>query len=151
MSGTFVRDSIISFFQTEVPTETLIDISAEFEELQDLLTYHGVAEGANWVGIQFVGAEEIPVDIRATNGKGTYREVGVVYIHVVAVARIGGGNAILNRAEAIREVFRGQRIGPILIEGVSPPNFGNGISLDFEGGYTSATFTLDYEYQFSLS
>lgn len=150
MSSTYVREQVVNFIQTEVPTETLIDLTAEFEEISDLLEFHEVDDGENWIGIQFIGSEEIPVDIRATNGKGTYKEIGVFYIHVVAVAKLGGASAILSRGEAIRNKFRGQRIGPILIESVSPCNFGDGISLNFEGGYTSGTFTVAYEYQFSL-
>lgn len=144
MSSKFVRDQILDFAVAQNPTEKIIDLTADFENLNDLLEYYNIQPGENWVGVQFIGSEEIPVDIRATNGKGTYRESGLYYIHVVSIARLGVHNDILLRAEAIRDKFRGQRIGTILIESVSPPNFGNGISLNFEGGYTACTFTVDY-------
>jgi hypothetical protein len=150
MSSKFVRDSVINFIAAELPSEKFIDLTAEFEELEDLLTYHDIASGDDWVGIQFIGSDEVPVDVRAGNAKGTYRENGVFYMHIVSVAKLGGHNAILDRAESARTIFRGQRIGTIIIEAVSPPNFGNGISLNFSGGYTACTFTVDYQNDINL-
>ncbi len=150
MCSLFVRESVLDFMAQQVTGEIVIDLTAEFEELDDLLEYNNVDSGDNWVGVQFLGADESPVDIRATNEKGTYRELGAIHIHVVAVAKMGGHNGILTRAEAIRDKFRGQRIGTILIESVSPPNFGEGISLSFTGGYTSATFTIAYQRDLNL-
>jgi hypothetical protein len=150
MSSQYVRDSIIAFIGTEIPGEKLVDFTAEFEELSDFLEYNNIGPGDNWIAVQFVGSEEIPVDVRGTNTKGTYREIGLVHIHVVSVARLGGHNDILTRAEAIRDKFRGQRIDTILIESVSPPNFGTGIALNFSGGYTAATFNIGFQRDLNL-
>lgn len=150
MSSLYVRENILAFSKAQLPSETIVDLTEEFEELGDLLEYNDLTPESNWVGVHFVGSDEIPVDIRATNDKGTYREQGVFYVHVVAVARIGGHNDILTRAETIRDKFRGQRIGSILIESVSPPNFGNGASIDFAGGFSSASFIVNFYRDFSL-
>ena len=151
MSSKFVRDEILSFLATELPTESVIDLTAEFAELEDLLQAHGKSFGDPWLGVQFLGSQEVPVDIGATNTRGKYRELGAIYLHIVDVAKLGVHNAILNRAEAIRDKFRGRRIGQtILIEGVSPANFGEGITLSFNGGYTAAVIQLDYQRDLDL-
>lgn len=150
MSSKFVRDQIISFMETQFPTESVIDLTGEFLELEDVLKGKSLNHGDPWLGVQFLGAQEVPVDIGATNTRGKYRENGAIYLHVVDVAKLGVNNAILNRAEAIRDKFRGQRIGPILIEGVSPANFGEGITLSFSGGYTAAVIQVDYQRDLDL-
>lgn len=150
MSSVTVRNEILTFIGTELPTENLIDLTAEFQRIEDLLTSAGFTVNDPWMGIQFLGFEEVPVDILSTNTQGTYRELGSITIHVVEIARLGIHTLILNRAETIRNKFRGRRIGPIIIESVSPANFGNGVTLSFEGGYTSASITIDYKYDYSL-
>jgi hypothetical protein len=146
MSSLYVRTEIKNFFTTEAPTENLIDLTAEFDEMEDLVESAGITVDDPWVGIQFLSYEEIPVDILSTNDTGKYRETGTILIHIVDVAKKGGYSDILIRAEAIRDKFRGRRIGPILIEAVSPPNFGQGITLSFEGGYTAAVVNIEYKY-----
>jgi hypothetical protein len=151
MSSKFVRDEIVSFLETEFPTESVIDLTGEFLELEDVLKGKSINHGDPWLGVQFLGSEEIPVDIGATNSRGKYRESGAIYLHVVDVARLGVHNAILNRAEVIRNRFRGRRIGQtILVEGVSPANFGEGITLSFSGGYTAAVIQIDYQRDLDL-
>lgn len=146
MSSIFVRDSIKNFIITELPSEALVDLTAEFDDLEDLITEAGISVDDPWLGIQFLSYEEIPIDILATNDTGKYRETGSAILHVVDVAKKGGHSAILIRAEAIRDKIRGRRIGPILIESVSPANFGVGVTLSFEGGYTSASINVQYRY-----
>lgn len=152
MSSKYVRDEILSFMVAEFPTESVIDMTAEYQELEEFLRENGVMNyGDPWLGVQFIGGEEIPVDIGATNSRGKYRESGAIYLHVVDVAKLGVHNAILNRAEIIRNKFRGQRIGQtILIEAVSPANFGEGIALSFSGGYTAAVIQVDYQRDLDL-
>jgi hypothetical protein len=150
MSSQYVREKILEFLVDEVPTESVIDLTSEFLELEDFLTEAGLSNGDPWLGVQFLGSEELPVDIRGTNLRGKYREVGVVFLHVVAVASVGVHNAILTRAEAIRNKLRGQRIDSILIESVSPANFGEGITLSFSGGYTAAVIQVDYQRDLDL-
>ena len=146
MSSLNVRTAIKAFIAAELPSETLVDITAEFEELQDFLDAEGVAMDAPWLEIQFASFGEEPVDILSSNTKGKYRETGTIFLHIVDVAKKDVHDDILVRAEAIRDKFRGQRIGSILIESVSPANFGSGVSLSFEGGYMAGVITADYEY-----
>ena len=150
MSSLNVRTAILNFLTTEIPGENLIDLTADFEELSKLLSRSGVGQDEDWLGVQFLAYEEIPVDILSTNDTGKYREEGIVVLHVVAVAKIGGHNAILSRAETIRNKLRGQRIGSIIVESVSPPNFGTGVTLSFEGGYTAAVINVDYKFDIIL-
>lgn len=145
MSSKFVRDSIIDFMETEFPEETIIDLTAQFEQLDDLLDHYDLTINDPWVGIQFIGNSEVPVSIQSQNQKGCYREIGAIYIHVVAVSSFGCHKDILNRSEAIRDKLRGRRINEtVVIEEVNPANFGEGITLNFESGYTAAAITIYY-------
>lgn len=150
MSSEYVRTEFLNFLETELTTESVIDLTSEFAELEDFLVQRGLEFGDPWFGVQFLGSEEIPVDIGATNTRGKYRESGVIYLHIVDVAKLGVHNVILARAEAIRNKLRGQRIGTILIESVSPANFGEGITLSFSGGYTGAVIQVDYQRDLDL-
>jgi hypothetical protein len=149
MSSEYVRTEILDFLGDN-SAENFIDITGTYDELDDLLTQSGITVNDPWVGIQFVGAEEVPITIDATNTKGKYRELGSVYIHTVDVASFGIHTSILSRAEALRNLLRGRRIGDIIVESVTPPNFEFGAALQFEGGYMSATFILNYERDFDL-
>ena len=144
MSSTYVRTQIKNFLTTIAPTETFIDLTARFEDIEDLITDAGLDRMDPWIGLQFVGNEEIPITIGADNTKGKYRELGAVFIHIVDVAKLGVGDTILGRAETLRGLLRGRRVGTLFIESVSPPNFEQGATLQFEAGYMSASFIATY-------
>jgi hypothetical protein len=150
MSSSYVRTNIKNFLTSVVPLEKIIDLTAEFEELNDILERNNVGLDEGWIGIQFVGSDEEPISIDAANGQGHYRETGAVYLHIVDRAKIGVGDEILARAESIRNYLRGMRISDIVIERVSPPNFEAGATLDFEGGYTSASVIVGYQRDINL-
>lgn len=151
MSSKFVRDSILTYLSNEFPDETIIDLTAQFEEVEDLVNYNGITMNDSWIGVQFLGNEEIPVSIQSQNNKGCFREIGAIYIHVVDVSQLGIHKSILTRSEAVRDKLRGKRINnTVIIEQVSPPNFGEGITLNFESGYTSAAITVFYRRDLDL-
>lgn len=150
MSSVAVRTAIKNFITSGAPSEILIDLSAGWQDFKKFLADAGVQPDAAWLGIEFQGDDEIPVALAATNDQGKYREFGVIHLHVASIAKIGAGDAILTRAEALRDLFRGARIGSILIESVQPANFGLGATLDFEGGYMSASFLVAYQKDLDL-
>lgn len=151
MSSKHVRDGIVDFINAELSGENLVDLTAEYLEVQELLTRNNLQPRQPWLGLQFVGSEEIPVDIGATNSRGKYREIGVIYLHVVDVSKLNVHKSIISRAETIRNAFRGRRIADtILIEGVSPVNFGGGITLSFTGGYSAGVIQIDYQRDLDL-
>jgi hypothetical protein len=150
MSSKYVREELATFIATELPTETVVDLTAEFRTLEDLLEDAGVTGPDNWLGLQFIGSDEVPQALAATNNTGKYREVGAIYIHIVDVVKKNVHLDILDRAELVRNAFRGRRINSIIIESVSPPNFSTGVTLNFEGGYTSAAVILGYQRDLNL-
>lgn len=150
MSSPEVRTEVIGFLTTNLPTETVIDLDGQFDQLKRLIQKAGIASDAPWLGIEFIGDDEVPVTVPATNTEGRYRETGGIYFHVVAAAGLGVQNSILTRARTIRNLMRGQNINGIIIESVTPPNFGEGASLNFEGGYLAASFLASYEYEINL-
>jgi len=150
MSSQTVRNAITNFIQTELPGENLIDLTIEFQEIRDMIEDAGLTSLDPWLGLQFVGGEEVPVDIAASNTVGKYREEGIIYLHIVEIAKLGPKNAIITRADFIRSKFRGQRIGDLVVRRVSPPQTGLGVTLNFEGGYTAALVQVDYSMDFDL-
>lgn len=136
--------TLVKQFLADNSAETVIDISAQFDEMNVVLDEAGLTNDAPWLGIEFIGDDEIPVELAATNDQGLYRETGSIVLHVCAEARLGVGDSILQRGEDLRNLFRGRRIGPIVVEGVTPINFGPGSTLEFEGGYVSGSITISY-------
>jgi hypothetical protein len=150
MSSSYVRTQIKAFIAAELATENVIDLTAEYAELQDMLDDNGLTYTDSWLGIQFIGSEEIPINVGANNTSGCYREDGSVFLHVVAPATDSAASDLLTRAEALRTAFRGQRINDMIIEGVTPPNFEAGATLQFEAGFTSASVIVNYQRDLNL-
>ena len=150
MSSLQVRTDILQFLSDNAPTESVVDLTSRFEDLNEMLANDGIADDAPWLGVQFQGDDEVPVALAADNLKGKYRETGAIYFHVVTTAQIGNGTQLLTRGEALRNLLRGQRIGAILIESVSPMNFEAGATLQFEGGYMSGSFIVGYQMDVDL-
>lgn len=140
MSSKDTRLQIKSYFTTN-SSETLVDISGEFRELIDVAGANGITFSDNWVAIQFVGADEEPISIE-TN---CYREFGSIFFHIIAPIQIDViNNNILDRTETLRSLFRGKRINDIVIESVAPLSTEAGTTLEFDNGFTSGTFFINY-------
>lgn len=150
MSSVYVRTQIKTFLSTYASSEPVIDLTGQYEELVDLLEYSSLTKDSPWVGVQFIGSDEIPITIGSTNVEGKYRETGAVYIHVVDIAKLGVADNILARAETLRDLFRGQRIGRIIIDSVTPTNTEAGAALRFEDGFMSGAFIIGYYCDFDL-
>lgn len=148
MSSVAVRDLITDFLAAN-SAEKVIDLTGHYENIRDLLSEEEVQPDAPWLGIEFIGDTEEPVSLSATNVQGLYREYGMVQLHICAVARIGVGQNIIARGEVLRNLFRGERIGGIIVESVSPVNTGPGATLEFEAGYVSGSVSVAYHYDFS--
>lgn len=149
MSSSYIRSEIKSFLSAN-STEKFVDLTAEIDEMQELLDRYSIKASDSWVGIQYIGSEELPITIQSNGTVGRYRETGSIYIHVVAPSKFGVANVILPRVEVLRNLLRGKRIGDIIIESVTPPNFEFGAALQFEGGYTSGSFICNYERDYNL-
>jgi hypothetical protein len=150
MSSSYVRTEILNFLAANAPTENVIDLSGQFADIQDLIAGEGLTPTDPWLGVQFVGNDDSPVTVGATNTSGKYRELGVVYLHIVAVAQLGGSGSILTRGETLRNAFRGMRLGDMVVDSLTPLNFDSGATLRFSGGYMSASFLLSYFRDYDL-
>lgn len=149
MSSVAVRTLIKDFLSANTE-EKVVDLSGEFDVLEDMLESKSISVDDSWVGIEFIGNEEIPITIGSNNSSGKFRETGAVYIHVVDVAKLGVSDTILTRGEALRDLFRGQKIDRLFVESMTPINFGAGAALRFEDGYMCGTFILGYLYDRDL-
>ena len=150
MSSSAVRTLILDFLDTNAPTESVVDLTAQFGEIKEFIADVGVQPESPWLGVQFIGSDEVPISLAATNDQGKYRESGGIYLHIVDVARLGVGPRLLTRGETLRNLFRGTRIGDIIIESVTPLNFDSGATLQFEGGYMSGSFLISYIFDLDM-
>lgn len=148
MSSVYVRDTILVFLESNAITDA-VDLTGEFDDLRKMLSSEGIQPDSPWLGLEFIGGEEIPISLVADNTRGLYRETGIIQLHVCAVAKIGAGSYIVQRAEFLRNLFRGMNIGGIIIDKVSLVNTGPGATLEFEAGYVSGTVSLEYHYDFT--
>lgn len=148
MSRKAVRDEIFSFLETN-SSENVVDITAEFEQLNDLLSDSGIQPEGPWLGVEFSADPAEPVSLSATNTQGLYREFGLISLHVVAMGRLGVGNELLSRGEDLINLFEGSRINAVVINTVGSLNTGPGATLEFEGGYVSGTITIGYHYDYT--
>lgn len=144
MSSAYVRTQIKTFLTTNAPTEDFVDLTAQYAEIQTMLGDLGLSPDDPWVGIQFFGDDEVPITVTSSNTQGKYRETGSVFVHVVDVAKLGVGDSILARAEALRDLLRGQKIGTMFIEAVTPINYEAGATLNFDGGFMTGSFIVTY-------
>jgi len=150
MSSSYVRSQITTFIGTNLASENLIDLTGEYKDIDDVIADASLTYKDPWLGMQFVGSEDVPINVGANNSAGCYREVGVVLLHVVSQAKGSASTDIIARAETIRDAFRGQRINDIVVEEVTPPNFERGATLDFESGYIAATVMISYQRDLNL-
>lgn len=148
MSSANVR-SLVTNFLTANSGETVIDITGQYEELRVMLSDNGVQPDAPWLGLEFQGDYEEPVSLAADNQQGLYREYGMISFHIVAAARLGVGTSILNRGEILRSLFRGRRLGGLVVDELTLIDTGPGTTLEFESGYISGTFRAMYHYDFT--
>jgi len=140
MSSEYVRDEFKTFLAAN-SAETIIDMSGEFRTIENLLTDESISRTDDWVGVQFTASIEEPITIIG----GCYREFGVVLMHVVAPISINVFNLnILPRGDALRAKFRGKRINDIVIESITPLNTERGTTIEFDNGWTSGTFFVNY-------
>jgi len=150
MSSTYVRDQVKAFIGTDIPSETLVDVTGSFEELSKLLAKNSVTGKDDWLGIQFIPSEEVPISSTANNSAGRYREFGSIFLHIVTPSKFEPQDNILPRSETIRNAFRGTRINDIIIESVAPPNFEAGATLRFNGGWTAAAVIINFKRDLNL-
>jgi len=143
MSSSYVRTEIKTFLSAN-STENVVDLTGQYLQLNEMLTAEGLTRNDPWLGIQFIGSTETPQSLVSTNNQGRYREIGSLFFHVVARVSNTLRDDILARAETLRNSIRGRRINDIVIEGVTPPNFEQGATLDLEGGYSSASVIVNY-------
>lgn len=145
MSSKPVRTALREFLEDNV-TEPVVDLTGHFQELRTLLEEAEVGDDAPWLGVEFISGPEEPVSLTANNEQGLYREYGLLQLHICEAARLGAGVSLEDRGELLLNLFRGRRIGGIVVESVTPINTGPGATLEFEGGYVSGTVTVTFHY-----
>lgn len=155
MSSSFVRSSFTTFLSSNIGSETLIDFSGEFREIKELLSDNSISPDEVFTAIEFMPGSETPITVGSTNTSGKYRENGLVFVQVVGLAKLGsgGGAATLARAEALRDKFRGIRLGTgnkISVESMTVPSFNDSGAIHFGQGYSSVSFFVEYMFDKDL-
>ncbi len=150
MSSLYVRTQILDLLTSELPSENVLDLTAEYASVAQMLTQNNLNQNSPWLGVQFVPSSEVPVDIAANNNQGCYRETGVTYLHIVDVTKRNVHTDIIVRGEAVMSTFRGRRLGEIVIEEITPTAFGDTATLNFEGGYSSGAVIVYWTRHFTI-
>lgn len=150
MSSTNVRTEFASQLTANFPSEKVVDLSGQFSYLNDLLTAEGVGSEDPWLGISFQGGSEDPITVNAGPDRGKYREHGLAYFHIVDVAKAGAVDNMNTRADALRTYFRGRNMNGVIVLSVTPQNFDAGATLDFDDGWMSCSFMVEYQYDINL-
>jgi hypothetical protein len=143
LSTSYVRTAIMDFL-SDNSNEDFVDCTGRFEDLRELLAEESIQPDAPFVLVEFIGGPEEPVSLAADNEQGLYREYGSVQLHIVAAAKIGGGASLVSRGQALHNLFKGRRIGSIVVEEIISLNTGPGATLEFEAGYISGTITINF-------
>ena len=143
MSSLSIRNAFKQFL-ADNSDESVVDITGHFEDLRTMLADEGIQPDAPFLAIEFIGGVEEPVSLAADNTQGLYREYGSLQLHVCAAERIGVGASLASRGQALHNLFRGRRIGNIIVEGVYPLNTGPGATLEAEAGLVSGTVSIDF-------
>lgn len=144
MSSSYVRTQFLSFLTTNFLTENVIDMTAEYEEMKEFLDDNNLTYLDAWLGIDFLPTDEIPIAVTTNTSQGCYRETGSLFFHVTEPAAKAAATNIVSRAEVLRSGLRGHRIGDIIVESVTPVSTQGGTTLQFEAGFTSGSFILNY-------
>lgn len=139
----YAREQIINHLESN-SGENFIDLTAAYQEIKELLADEDLQPDDDFVGLEFIGGEIVPVSLAANERVGLYREVGALLVHICAQAKIGVGQVILTRGEALQKLFFGRRLGDVVIDEVRDINTAQGASLNFDGGYVSGTFQVGY-------
>lgn len=152
MSSLSVRNKIKNFITSNIPEESkVVDLTAEFDYLDKLLERNGISHSnKSWLGLEFIGGDEEPITVPATNNSGKYREGGAIYLHVVGRAALGVGSSLVARAEIIRSRFRGQNINGLRVQTITTLNTNAGATLQFENGWVAGSILIGYEHDVAL-
>ena len=146
MSSSYVRSTIKSYFTTTFPSKVLVDFTAEERDMVEILRQYSLTRTSQWYGIQFIGSDEEPVSSTSTSTRGQYRETGSLFFHIIVPSGVNAATNIIANVETIRDAFRGRRISDIVIQSVTPVNTEEGSTLQFESGFTSGSFIVNYYY-----
>ena len=60
MSSLYVRDTFKQFLTDNAAEDYIIDLSGEFDVLEDILNRYNVPRTSGWLGLTFLGDEEVP-------------------------------------------------------------------------------------------
>lgn len=145
MSSPYVRTQFKNFISANIGAEKLLDLSGEYREIKELLSDNSIVSGEVWAAVEFTAGDDLPITVGSSNTSGKYRETGLVTVHIVGIAKLGGPASTLARAQALIEKVRGLALGTIIIDSVSPPDFNISASLNFSQGFVAAGFFVTYK------
>jgi len=98
-----------------------------------------------WLGVQFLHSEETFAGI----GGKCYREEGTIIFHVVhAVGQ--NSNIAIAACEQLRTLFRGMRLGDMVIQSIDPPTDMWGEAIEFDGNFHGFAIYTDYYRDFDI-
>lgn len=150
MSSSAVRTAMLTFLGTISGGIAIVDMTGKGDELDDILAGSSVDYDDAWIGVEFFAAGEAPAVVRADNDQGKYREEGNIFLHLVYPITSSAASNIVALGETINNEFRGETISGIQILRQTTANFEDAATLQFEGGFTSASIIISYRRDHSI-
>ena len=120
-------------------------LAANFDSapIVETINVNAVPDYQPWVALDFLAGTEDIASI-GDPGQNLYRESGTVQIHVFVPSGTGDTLAV-TYADQIRAVFRGQSWDGVQVQGVDPPQTGDGSE---DGSWFRASIAFDYDFDF---
>ncbi len=141
MSSLETRSALTTFLATSYSGVPFHD--ADGDVTDDSL--EGVDQG---VLLQFIGNAN---ESRGMGGN-CFRELGAVSFHFFARANKDPSvprDAILEMAKEVTRILMNKRVGSVVFEEMSPPNFSVGAAIEFKKGFIGAVSTITYYRDFN--
>ena len=87
MSSEYVRNTIKTFLDTEFPGVVTVDMTAASDNLDDFLEDISISPEDQWIGLQFLPADERPVSLSANNSTSFFGKINLMLFGIVKESR----------------------------------------------------------------
>lgn len=135
MSSAVTRTITLNHLQTSYNDVTFFEIDGE-------VSNDNLPDEDSWIGLEFIGNGN---ELRGF--PNSFREIGVMSIHYVVRSNKDGTtlrNRILEMASTLEPLLMNIRVGSVIFEEITPPNFADGAAIKFKKGFVGATAIVSY-------
>jgi len=140
MSSQYVRNTVMTHLANNWTITPFYDLS-DFLDKTNL----NLANLTMWLGVQFLQSEETFAGV----GGKCYREEGTIVFHMVHAIGQPSATAI-SATEVLRSLFRGMRLGDMVVQSIDPPTDMWGEAIEFDGNWHGFACYMDVYRDFDI-